>query len=149
MRLAWRISSGSSCQFFKVPLTRPETTMNNKTRMLIHVKTLFTIADSLTPKASRPGEDAERKKKMKTCCWRCKDRAEVKDRTGEAINLPVRVIMMTTANMSGYSANTPGAFMAMYALQKCSMRFPTNSSKVALHARATLEVPEVEKEQPS
>lgn len=58
--------------------------------------------------------------------------------------LPVRVIMMTTANMSGYSANTPGAFMDMYSLQNCSIRFPTNSSKVALHARATLEVPEME-----
>jgi len=49
--------------------------------------------------------------------------------------------MMTTANMSGYFAKTPGAFMDMYSLQNCSMRFPTNSSKVALHARATLEVP--------
>lgn len=49
--------------------------------------------------------------------------------------------------MSGYSANTPGAFMAMYSLQNCSMRFPINSSKVALHARATLDVPDMEKDQ--
>lgn len=54
--------------------------------------------------------------------------------------------MMITANMSGYFANIPGAFMDMYSLQNCSMRLPTNSSKVALHARATLEVPEVEKD---
>lgn len=54
--------------------------------------------------------------------------------------------MMTTANASGYSANTPGAFMDMYALQKCSMRFPINSSKVALQARATLDVPEEQKD---
>lgn len=51
------MSSGSICQFFKVPLTRPEITMNSKTRTLIHVKTLFTIADSLTPNASRPYEE--------------------------------------------------------------------------------------------
>lgn len=55
--------------------------------------------------------------------------------------------MIRTANMSGYSANTPGAFMCMFSLQKCSMRFPTSSSKVALHARATLEVPEQERDQ--
>ena len=53
--------------------------------------------------------------------------------------------MMTTANMSGYAASIPGAFIGMYSLQNCSMRFPTNSSKVALHARATLEVPEMER----
>lgn len=44
--------------------------------------------------------------------------------------------------MSGYSANTPGAFIDMYSLQNCSMRCPINSSKVALQARATLDVPE-------
>lgn len=60
--------------------------------------------------------------------------------------LPVSVIMMTTANKSGYSANIPGAFMGMYTLQNCSMLFPTSSSNVALHARATLEVPKMEKE---
>lgn len=37
-----------------VPLTRPETTMKSKTRTLMQVKTLFTIADSLTPNASSP-----------------------------------------------------------------------------------------------
>lgn len=64
----------------------------------------------------------------------------------KGVFLPVRVNMMQTANMSGYSANIPGAFMDMYSLQKSSMRLPNNSSKVALHARATLEVPEMEKE---
>lgn len=54
--------------------------------------------------------------------------------------------MMQTANTSGYSDSIPGAFMDMYSLQKYSMRFPNNSSKVALHARATLEVPVMEKE---
>lgn len=54
-------------------------------------------------------------------------------------------MMMTTAKASGYSASTPGAFMDMYALQKCSMRFPISSSKVALQARATLDVPEEQK----
>lgn len=55
--------------------------------------------------------------------------------------------MMKTANMSGYSANIPGAFMDMYSLQKFSMCFPINSSNVALHARATLEVPEMKRTQ--
>lgn len=54
---------------------------------------------------------------------------------------PVRVIMMKTANMSGYSARKPGAFMLMYRLQNSSMCLPISSSKVALHALATLEVP--------
>lgn len=63
--------------------------------------------------------------------------------------LPVRVNMMRTANMSGYSASTPGAFIDMCSLQNSSMRFPTNSSKVALHARATLEVPGAQKVQRS
>lgn len=49
--------------------------------------------------------------------------------------------------MSGYSANIPGAFMDMYSLQNCSMRCPINSSKVALQARATLDVPEAETDQ--
>lgn len=55
--------------------------------------------------------------------------------------IPVSVIMMITANMSGYSASTPGTFIDMFSLQNCSMRFPTSSSKVALQARDTLEVP--------
>lgn len=50
--------------------------------------------------------------------------------------------MMKTAKMSGYSARMPGAFMVMYVLQKSSMCLPMSSSKVALHARATLDVPE-------
>lgn len=48
--------------------------------------------------------------------------------------------------MSGYSANIPGAFIDMYCLQKCSMRCPISSSNVALQARATLDVPGIEKE---
>lgn len=63
----------------------------------------------------------------------------------ESAILPVSVNMMRTANMSGYSASTPGAFMDMCSLQNSSIRFPINSSKVALHARATLEVPNTEK----
>lgn len=51
--------------------------------------------------------------------------------------------MMRTANMSGYSASIPGASIDIYSLQNSSMRFPTNSSKVALHARATLDVPDM------
>lgn len=54
---------------------------------------------------------------------------------------PVSMIMMKTANMSGYSARTPGAFMVMCRLQNSSMCLPISSSKVALHALATLEVP--------
>lgn len=80
----------------------------------------------------------------------CETKAMTRERGTERKKeafLPVRVIMMRTANTSGYPAKTPGAFMDMYSLQNCSMRFPTNSSKVALHARATLEVPEMEKEQ--
>lgn len=50
--------------------------------------------------------------------------------------------MMQTANMSGYSARTPGAFIVMCCLQNSSMYFPIILSKVALHARATLAVPE-------
>lgn len=54
---------------------------------------------------------------------------------------PVRVIMIRTANMSGYSAKKPGAFIVMYRVQNSSMCLPISSSKVALHALATLEVP--------
>lgn len=49
--------------------------------------------------------------------------------------------MMSTANMSGYSAKTPGAFMIMWFLQNISICFPMSSSNVALQARATLDVP--------
>lgn len=55
--------------------------------------------------------------------------------------LPVRVRMINTENISGYSAKMPGAFMDMYCRQKCSICFPISSSNVALQARATLEVP--------
>lgn len=56
--------------------------------------------------------------------------------------LPVSMRMMSTANMSGYSAKIPGAFILMCNLQKFSIWFPISSSKVALQARATLDVPE-------
>lgn len=59
--------------------------------------------------------------------------------------LLVRMIMMKAPNMSGYSASAPGTFRAMYCLQNCPTGFPINSSKVALHARATLEAPEMKK----
>lgn len=57
---------------------------------------------------------------------------------------PVRTRMIKTANMSGYSARIPGASIVMYRRQKSSMCRPISSSKVALQARATLEVPAVE-----
>lgn len=50
----FRTSSGLSCQFLSVPFTRPETTMNSSTKMLMQVNTLLTMADSFTPKASKP-----------------------------------------------------------------------------------------------
>lgn len=55
--------------------------------------------------------------------------------------LPVRMMIITTAKMSGYFASTPGASIDMYFLQKFSMCLPMISSKVALQALATLEVP--------
>lgn len=55
--------------------------------------------------------------------------------------LPVKMMMITTAKMSGYFASTPGAFIVMYLLQKSSMCPPMISSNVALQALATLEVP--------
>ncbi len=56
--------------------------------------------------------------------------------------LPVRVRMMNTENISGYSARMPGAFIDMCCRQKCSICFPISSSNVALQALATLDVPE-------
>lgn len=49
--------------------------------------------------------------------------------------------MMATANISGYSANTPGNFMLIYSRQNISIFLPISSSNVALQARATLAVP--------
>lgn len=37
------------------PLTKPEMMTNNRTSTLIEVKTLFTQADSFTPKERSPG----------------------------------------------------------------------------------------------
>lgn len=55
--------------------------------------------------------------------------------------IPVKVMMIITANMSGYSARTPGTFMVRYCLQNVSMCLPIRPSNVALQARATLDVP--------
>lgn len=55
--------------------------------------------------------------------------------------LPVRMVIITTAKMSGYFASTPGASIFMYLLQNSSMCWPMISSNVALQALATLEVP--------
>lgn len=55
--------------------------------------------------------------------------------------LPVRMMIITTAKMSGYFASTPGASIVMYFLQKSSMCWPMISSNVALQALATLDVP--------
>lgn len=54
---------------------------------------------------------------------------------------PVRMMIITTAKMSGYFASTPGASIVMYFLQNFSMCCPMISSNVALQALATLEVP--------
>lgn len=48
---------------------------------------------------------------------------------------------MITANMSGFSARTPGAFRVMCVRENSPMGLPISSSKVALQALATLEVP--------
>lgn len=49
-----RISSGFRFQLLRVPLIKPETTTNIRTRTLMQVNTLLTIADSFTPNANRP-----------------------------------------------------------------------------------------------
>lgn len=43
-------------QFLTDPFTKPEMTTNPRTRTLMQVNTLFTRADSFTPKAKSPGE---------------------------------------------------------------------------------------------
>lgn len=57
------------------------------------------------------------------------------------VALPVRMRIITTAKMSGFSASTPGAFRAMCFRENSPMGLPISSSNVALHALATLEVP--------
>lgn len=52
--------------------------------------------------------------------------------------------MMITAKMSGVSASTPGAFSVMCVRENSPMGLPISSSKVALQALATLEVPVTE-----
>lgn len=49
--------------------------------------------------------------------------------------------MMITAKMSGVSASTPGACSVMCARENSPMGLPISSSKVALQALATLDVP--------
>lgn len=44
-------------QFLTDPFTKPEITTNPRTRTLMQVNTLFTRADSFTPKAKSPGEE--------------------------------------------------------------------------------------------
>lgn len=55
--------------------------------------------------------------------------------------LPVRMRIMITAKMSGFSASTPGACRAMWARENSPMGLPSSSSNVALQALATLDVP--------
>lgn len=59
------------------------------------------------------------------------------------VALPVKMRMMITAKMSGFSASTPGAFRAMCVRANSPMGLPISSSNVALQALATLEVPAV------
>lgn len=54
-----RISLGSRFQFLRVPLMRPDTTTNIRTRTLTQVNTLLTIADSFTPNANKPAEQPQ------------------------------------------------------------------------------------------
>lgn len=46
-------------QLLMLPLIAPERITNSNTRMLTAVKTLFTMADSLTPKARIPRRQRE------------------------------------------------------------------------------------------
>lgn len=62
-------------------------------------------------------------------------------RCTRCVTEPVRMRMMITANMSGFSASTPGACRAICFRENSPMGFPISSSNVALQARATLEVP--------
>lgn len=58
-----RRESSLMYQLLTSPLMTPERITNSNTRMLTAVKTLFTIADSLTPNARIPEEKTHRKKK--------------------------------------------------------------------------------------
>ena len=68
-------------------------------------------------------------------------RLPVPSQQTQRVAVPVRMRMMITANMSGFSASTPGACRAMCVRENSPMGFPISSSNVALQARATLEVP--------
>lgn len=59
----------------------------------------------------------------------------------QRVALPVRIKIIITAKMSGFSASTPGAFRAMCFRENSPMGLPISSSNVALQALATLEVP--------
>ena len=49
----WK-SSSVSCQFLIDPFTNPDTMMKPRTRTLIHVNILLTMADSFTPRVKSP-----------------------------------------------------------------------------------------------
>lgn len=55
--VAFRTVSELMFQFERSPLMNPEMMTNNNTRMLMAVKTLLTVVDSWTPKASKPSEE--------------------------------------------------------------------------------------------
>lgn len=67
---ACRISSGFKLQFLRFPFTKPEMMTNTSTTTLMLVKTLFTQADSFTPKASRPAQ-SEGKTNRPNIFWAC------------------------------------------------------------------------------
>lgn len=55
------MSFSVSCQFLTDPFTKPETMTKPRTRMLMQVNTLFTRADSFTPKIKSPGEEKKKR----------------------------------------------------------------------------------------
>lgn len=57
------------------------------------------------------------------------------------VTLPVKIRIIITANMSGVSASTPGAFRVMCLRENSPIGLPISSSNVALQDLATLEVP--------
>lgn len=59
-------SSSLSCQFLMDPLTNPDTMMKHRTRTLMQVNTLLTMADSLTPRVNKPKERHKQK-----AVWKC------------------------------------------------------------------------------
>lgn len=47
-------SSSVSCQFLMDPFTNPDTMMKHRTRTLMQVNILLTMADSFTPRVNNP-----------------------------------------------------------------------------------------------